>query len=81
MMLQVNCEIHRLSTNKFSIFKCINFYIWKNFKELVYKIQREPFQSLELLQQRTENVWPLISQDNFRWVQAIIQEKASPILH
>jgi hypothetical protein len=35
-------------------------------KQFMYRNQRKPFQSLELLQQRSENVFPLVSQDNIR---------------
>jgi hypothetical protein len=35
-------------------------------KKFMYRNQREPFQSLELLQHRTENVFPLVSQDNIQ---------------
>jgi hypothetical protein len=38
--------------------------VWDEHKWLVYKSQREPFWFLELLQQRIENVWPFVSQDN-----------------
>jgi hypothetical protein len=40
-----------------------NYHIQNKPNQSVYKNQREPFQSLELLQQKNENVLPLISQD------------------
>jgi hypothetical protein len=49
-----------------SVFSIGRWMIWRylvlrgdTFELLVYKNQREPFQFLELQQQRSENVWPL----------------------
>jgi hypothetical protein len=54
-------------------------------KQLVRKSQREPFQAMEqLLQQRTDNIWPLVPQHYtlsaiHRWkerrVQLVIEQK------
>jgi hypothetical protein len=37
-------------------------YVWIELEQLVYRNQREPFQSPELLKRRAENVWPIVSQ-------------------
>jgi hypothetical protein len=60
--------------------------------QLVYRNQREPFHSLELMKKvmkSNENVWPITSQGNIwsainqwkRLIQAVIQENGGPIQH
>jgi hypothetical protein len=65
--LSANCPEFVKSTEwppNSSDLNALYYHVWNELKQLVYKNQREPFQSLGLLQQRIENVRPLVSQDN-----------------
>jgi hypothetical protein len=52
------------SLTHFSLIKLIkSIMFWDELKQLVYKSQSDLFQSLELLQQRSENVWLSVPRD------------------
>jgi hypothetical protein len=50
--------------HSFKVINPLGYEILNELKQSMCRNQRKGFQPLELLQQRTENVWPPVSQNN-----------------